>query len=216
MKLLFFLAGFLLLLSCGGHETVYWCGEHACVNKKERESYFKKTMIVEIREVKDKKNKKIMSEFEKIKKQSGLVEDNLSNERKENIELKDNENKSKIENDKELIKQVKLEQKMRIKEEKELAKEIRLEEKRRLKEEKKLKKKAKLEKKLEAKRQKKLTKEAKLQSRDKKKRKSHPKIALENKVDTTNSSSNKFDDIVKKITERNMFKSYPNINDTPN
>ena len=38
-----------ILLSCGGNKDVFWCGDHACVNKAEKENYFKKNMIVVIK-----------------------------------------------------------------------------------------------------------------------------------------------------------------------
>jgi len=71
MKIFFLLAIFLFISSCGGEKFVYWCGDHECINKKERIAYFEKTMILEIKnanEVKknDTKNKK------EIKKQLKL------------------------------------------------------------------------------------------------------------------------------------------------
>ena len=36
---------------------VYWCGDHPCINKKEKEAYFKKNMIVEKRNLKKEKSK---------------------------------------------------------------------------------------------------------------------------------------------------------------
>ena len=111
MKYLILLIFSLLLFACSNGKKVYWCGDHACINKKEKESYFKKTMIVEIKEL-SKQNKKNESELEIIKKQAGL------------------EQKKEIKNEKELAKQVRLEEKRRIKEKKELSKQARLEEKR--------------------------------------------------------------------------------------
>ena len=110
MKYLIILIFSFLLSACSNGKKVYWCGDHACINKKEKEAYFKKTMIVEIREL-SKQNKKSKSELEMIKKQAGLKQ------------------KKEIKNEKELAKQVRLEEKRRIKEEKELAKQVRLEEK---------------------------------------------------------------------------------------
>ena len=48
----FFLTLFFLILSAGcmRNNYVYWCEDHACSNDKERLEYFKKTMIVEIRD----------------------------------------------------------------------------------------------------------------------------------------------------------------------
>ena len=56
----------ILLFGCGNKNEVYWCGDHACVNNKEKEAYFKKTMIVEKRDL-SKKNKERKSELEIIK-----------------------------------------------------------------------------------------------------------------------------------------------------
>ena len=57
MKYLILLIFSLLLFACSNVKKVYWCGDHACINNKEKEAYFKKTMIVEIREL-SKQNKK--------------------------------------------------------------------------------------------------------------------------------------------------------------
>ena len=65
MKLLFSLILLFFLLECSNNKTVYWCGDHPCINNKEKEAYFKETMIVEIREL-NKKNQMKKSEIEKI------------------------------------------------------------------------------------------------------------------------------------------------------
>ena len=109
MKYLILLICSLLLFACSNSKRVYWCGDHACINNKERESYFKKTMIVETREL-SKQSKKTKSEIETIKKQAGL------------------EQKKEIKNEKKLVKQARLEEKRKIKAEKELARQGRLEE----------------------------------------------------------------------------------------
>ena len=114
MKHLILLIFSLLLFDCSNGKKVYWCGDHACINNKEKEAYFKKTMIVEIKEL-SKQNKRSKSELEIIKKQAGL------------------EQKKEIKNEKALAKQARLEKKRRIKEEKELDKQLRLEEKKRIK-----------------------------------------------------------------------------------
>ena len=92
MKNLFFLLIFFMIISCSLNKKVYWCGDHPCINKKEREAYFKKTMIVE---VKDSKNKsyKNDSEIEKI------IQETQSSEKK------------RIKDEKGLVKQAKLEEK---------------------------------------------------------------------------------------------------------
>ena len=118
MKNLFFLFMLLMIISCSANKGVYWCGDHSCKNKKEKEAYFKKTMIVEIKTSKN-KNYKNNSEIEKI--------------------MQEAQSKAKkiIKDEKDLARQTKLEEKMRIKKEKNLAKQIKLEEKMRIKDEKK-------------------------------------------------------------------------------
>ena len=39
----------IFIFGCSAGKGVYWCGDHPCINKKEKEAYFKKTMIVEVR-----------------------------------------------------------------------------------------------------------------------------------------------------------------------
>jgi len=55
----FFLYIFILLLSfsCSTNNQSYWCGDHACVSKNEKEEYFKKTMTVEMNNNKKSKDK---------------------------------------------------------------------------------------------------------------------------------------------------------------
>ena len=72
MKILIFLISLMLIISCTSKKGVYWCGDHACINKKEREAYFKKTMIVEIK-YSDEINTQT-SEYEKILKQAKVKE----------------------------------------------------------------------------------------------------------------------------------------------
>ena len=92
MKNYLFLCVFFLIFSCTNNKSVYWCGDHPCINNKEKEAYFKKTMIVEIRDL-NKHNAKSKSELEIIKKQAGL------------------EQKKEIKNEKELAKQARLDEK---------------------------------------------------------------------------------------------------------
>ena len=73
MKYLFFLIFFLLLSACSSGKKVYWCGDHACINNKEKEAYFKKTMIVEMREIGKKKDNEY-TELEQIKERARLEE----------------------------------------------------------------------------------------------------------------------------------------------
>ena len=194
MKYLIFLFLTFLLFSCSSNESVYWCGDHACINNKEKEAYFKKTMIIEKREL-IKQNKEKKSELEIIKKQAGLEDEKIIKKEKKLTAQKRLEEKGKIKGKKELAKQARLEEKRRIKEEKELAKQIRLEEKKLIKQEKKISKKKFIKK---------------------------EKTSLKTKTDTdtiiltSNTSSNKIKDLVEKINKKNMFKPYPDINDIPN
>ena len=194
MKYLILLIFSLLLFACSNGKRVYWCGDHACINNKEKEAYFKKTMIVEIREL-SKQNKKSKSELEIIKKQAGL------------------EQKKEIKNEKELAKQVRLDKKRRIKEEKELVKQVRLDKKRRIKEEKELVKQVRLE-------EKKIIKEEKKSSKKKILKTENVPLEKEVIINTgtarINISSTEFKELVEKITKKNMFKPYPNINAIPN
>ena len=65
MKILFYLIIFFIFIGCSPNKEVYWCGDHPCINKEEKKAYFKKTMIVEIKELKN-KSLKDNSEIEKI------------------------------------------------------------------------------------------------------------------------------------------------------
>ena len=118
MKSLVCLIILFILTSCSTDKDTFWCGDHPCISKKEKEAYFKKTMIVEIREL-NKATDKNKSEVAKIMKQAKVEE------------------KKRIKNEKYLAKQARLEEKMRIKEEKKLAKQVALDEKKIIKKEKK-------------------------------------------------------------------------------
>ncbi len=194
MKYLILLIFSLLVFACSNGKRVYWCGDHACINNKEKEAYFKKTMIIEIRDL-SKQNKKSKSELEIIKKQAGL------------------EQKKEIKNEKELAKQVRLDKKRRIKEEKELAKQVRLDKKRRIKEEKELAKQVRLEEKKIIKEEKKSYKKKVLKTENVPLEK---EIVINTGIARINISSNEFKELVEKITNKNMFRPYPNINDIPN
>ena len=123
MKLLLYLAISFTIISCSSNKTVYWCGDHPCIDKNEKETYFKKTMIVEVKEL-GKKNLKQNSEIEKIMQQAQT------------------EKKGEIKEQKVLAKQAKLEEKRRIKEQKVLAKQIEQDEKKIIKKDKKTSKKS--------------------------------------------------------------------------
>ena len=61
MRLIMFVLLTLILFSCGKKiDGVYWCGDHACINEKERLAYFQKTMIIEVRKLNGKKKKDLV------------------------------------------------------------------------------------------------------------------------------------------------------------
>ena len=190
MKVIFFLFLFLLLYSCSYKKGSYWCGDHPCINKKEQKAYFEKNMTVEFRKYKKDDSKK-SSEIEKITKQAKIEQ------KRKNIEEKSLKNKEKLKKKmelkekKELAKQAKLEEKRRIKNEKELAKQNRLEEKRRIQNEKNLAKKIEMD-------EKKIDK---------------PLNNIENsKIYISKDNSSDFNNIAKRIIEKNISKPYPDIN----
>ena len=182
-------------ISCASDKGVYWCGDHPCINKKEKEAYFKKNMVVEMRSAK-KTDYKNNSEIKQLMQEA---------EGKEKIRIKNDKSSSKqvrLE-EKKLAKQIELEEKRQIKEEKKLAKQIELEEKRQIKEEKKLAKQIKLEEKKQNK---------------KKKKSSIKKIDASNEkqLKKTEINLSEFSEIVEKITRKNAIKPYPDINDIAN
>ena len=105
MKILLYLIILFIFTSCSTDKDAFWCGDRPCINKKEKEAYFKKTMIIEIKDLK-KKASKNNSEIEKIIQQARKGE------------------KRRIKEEKNKAKQAKLEAKRKKKEEKYLAKQI--------------------------------------------------------------------------------------------
>ena len=212
MNYLFVLFFSLLLFACANNKQVYWCGDHACVNKKEKNAYFKKNMIVEIRDLNN-RSKKNKSEFEKIKDQAGLDLEKDINNKKQLIKQTRVEKKRRVKEVKELAKQSRLEEKRRIKEEKKLAKQARMLEKRRIKEEKKLAEQVRLE-------EKKIFKQKKKLSKKKASKTGNASIEKEILMDKNdiivNVFTDEFSEIKEKITKKNMFKPFPDINDLPN
>ncbi len=178
----------MLISGCSTKQGVYWCGDHPCINKDEREAYFKKTMIVEIRNFnKDKIENK--SEIET------LIE-------KATIDEKERKKQQKI-----LSKKSKREEKLRIKREKLLIKKAKREEKIRLKQEKKI---AKKEQKINIKNEKELSKKVKVE----KKKKATSNSLIYNDEDVYLDSNN-FELIVEKIVNKGATKDYPDINKIP-
>ena len=186
MKKYFFLTVFIFTFACTANKGVYWCGDHPCLNKDEKEAYFKKNMIVEVRNY-NKDDIKKDSEIQKILNQAKLNEKNRKLSEKELIK------RTKID-EKELIKRIKLDEKKGKKEEKELAKQLRLDEKKRKKKGKKTEEVVKL---------------------DKKKIKKEKTFSVGSPAKNVEISSEKFEVLVKKIMERNSSRSYPEINDIP-
>ena len=187
------------IFGCSVGKGVYWCGDHPCISNKEKEAYFKKTMIVETKSIK-KESYKGDTEIEKLMKEAQIKE------------------KKRIINEKALKKQTKLDEKRRHKEEKKLAKQIRLEEKKRQKEEKKLLKKAKDDKKKQKKLLKKSSKTKKISKKVEKELIKEPerKIVFDTGVAKVKIDLNKFNELVENITEKNKNKPYPSINNIQN
>ena len=187
MKNYLFLCVFFLIFSCTNNKSVYWCGDHPCINNKEKEAYFKKTMIVEVRNYnKGKINDN--SEIEKLLDQAKL------DEKRRILSEKELAKQTKIE-EKELAKQIKLEEKNRIKEEKELAKQIEIDEKKMINENSKSQEQTDLGEKGQN--------EKKI-------------IKARSFTENIEISSNKFSELVEKINKKNSSRSYPDINDIPN
>ena len=191
MKKLFFLFIILLVTNCSNTKNVYWCGDHQCINKKEKEAYFKKTMIVEIRDLNKEKNKKV-SNMNKILKQAKLNE------------------KKRLNNEKNFEKEAKIELKKRIKKEKEMKKQAKLDEKKRIKKEKEMKKQAKLDEK------KRIQEEKELEKKVKKDEKKIINVD-QNKISEITKQKNledslSFENLVEEIFIRDSLKPYPDIN----
>ena len=219
MKNVLILIIFLILINCTSSQGVYWCGDHPCINKAEKEAYFKKYMIVEVKKI-DKNTKKNNSETEKLL-----------------LQAKEKE-KKRIINEKELAKQAKLDEKRRKKEEKELAKQEKLDEKRRLKQEKQLAKQAKREEKIKKKEKSKISEDICIKDQEicpdkqveivkKQELKNQEKITDESTYKVKNNkigdfsnetilNKSKFSDLVENIYKKNSNRSYPEINDIPN
>ena len=199
MKIIFYLFFFIIVINCSTKKGVYWCGDHPCINKEEKETYFKKTMIVEIKEIKkDISNEN--SNIEKIIQQAKTDEKKRINEEKNMSRQVKLDKKSKIKQEKYLNKQTKLEKKRRIKEEKYLKKQAKLDEKKRIKEEKNLAKKINLD-------EKKIIKN--------KKKKSKQKTKIYPDIKNIEIKSTDFKKLVERITKKNTLKPYPDINDIP-
>ena len=93
MKILLYLIIFFVFTSCSVNKGTYWCGDHPCINKKEKEAYFKKTMIVEIKQI-DKNTKNKDSEFAKVMKQALIDEEKRIKKEKDLYKLSKIEEKT--------------------------------------------------------------------------------------------------------------------------
>jgi len=190
MRYFYLFAILILTSSCTTNKGVYWCGDHQCINKKEKEAYFKKTMIVEMRQLD--KSKRDSSEYEKLLKQAKIDE------------------KTRIQNEKQIKKQIKIDEKKRIKDEKKRLKE----EKKKLKNEEKMSKETQ-ESVLEEKQQPEET--VSIDQIDEIEEieeivKTEENFNLNSNEGETSGGSS-FDKIYDMITKRNDSKSYPDIND---
>ena len=197
---------FIILLSCTNKNEVNWCGDHACINNKEKKAYFEKTLITEIKDLTKQKRKK--SNFEIIKEKAGL---DLEKEKEE--EFEDKIKVLSTEEQKALAKQLRLEEKQRIKEEKKLTKQSRLDEKKignEAKAEGDCTKLVKLHEKLKCKMDEKKANKVK-SKKDDSKIKLEASVINEKDID----SSVEFNELVKKIHKKNLSRSYPDINDIP-
>ena len=216
MKVLVYLILLFTLTSCSTNKVTFWCGDHPCINNAEKEAYFKKTMIVEIRDL-EKKTSKNNSEIEKIILQAQKKEKiRIKKEKYMNKQSKLEDKRIKKEK-KKLAKQAELEAKRIEKEEKNLAKQAELEAKRIEKEEKNLAKQAALEAKRVEKEEKNLAKkiekkEEKIIKKEKKKE-LHKSVNFDADVERQSSLSLNFNKLVEKITNRNISRPYPDIND---
>ncbi len=199
MKSLFYTMVFFIIIACSANKTVYWCGDHPCINKNEKKAYFKKTMIVEVKELK-KESLKNSSEIEKIMQQAELEEKIRIKKEKKSTKYAKLEKKQRKKEKKVLVKQIKLEEKQRKKEEKILAKQIKLEEKQRKKGKKVLAKQIKHDEKKVLKNEKKMAKKI---------------IKIEDSAEKNTEVSSDFKKLVEKIINRNAFRPYPDINDIP-
>ena len=211
MKILLFLFFLFSVTACTSNEAVYWCGDHACINNKEKEDYFKKTMTVEARVI-NKKKRKINNPTEII------IEEN-SNTGKKSFKKNTLREEKNIDEKNELKKQAKLNEEKRIKEENELKKQAKLNEKKRIKEENELKEQLKLDEKKRIKEENELKKKAKLDEKNLKKN----TLANKEKINMSKTVSSEYIEdknstfkfLLEKIAKNNSIKSYPDLNDIP-
>ena len=187
---LFFLLFCLLLAACSPKKGVYWCGDHPCLNTKEKEAYFKKTMIVERRNI-SKNDIKSNSEFEKISRQVAADE------------KKNKEQKLKLKSEKNIQKEDKLKAKL----EKDIENKIKLQEELIAKNE-------ISKKRTQDELQKQIAKDKKRESKNNKKV-SHKFLNSTCANKSEKCITTKFDLVAENIKKKNMIKPFPDINDIP-
>ena len=206
MKYLIFVFIFLLISISARSGEVYWCGDHPCINKKEKEAYFKKTMTVEIRELSNKSIEE-KSEIEKLIQQAKIDE------------------KKRITKEKDLLKEIKAEEKRKIKEKKILEKEAKANEKKRIKksgtEQERINEEEILTREIEAELSREIRAEEetisenskKITNVDEKKEKSKELVSENSASISYDKSISSFESLVHTIMEKNTLKSYPEINE---
>jgi len=188
MKLYIYFIILIFLISCSKNKGVYWCGDHACANNKEKEAYFEKTMIVEVRNL------------DKNKTESDSINEKIINQSKSSNKKKFFSRKKKLDQE------IKLEVQENIRNEKEIEEQIKIQEQiehqeqDRLKQEKELKEQGKLE------------DEKRLIM---KKEEQQSSSAFAKVVEIKEISTKNFDELVERILIRNSSRTYPKINDIP-
>jgi len=87
-KLLFFLI-ILALYGCNKPKTVFICGDHVCINKAEAEQYFEDNLILEVKIIDKKEEKKIdLVELNLKSNLEGKKEISVSNKKQTRKEIK--------------------------------------------------------------------------------------------------------------------------------
>ena len=122
MKSITFFIILIIVSSCSSYnKQTYICGDRPCINKAEKEEYFKKNMIIEVKKNK-KEDKKKVSEVDQILDQALIKQKGIKKEERKLVKEKKYKDKELRRREKELAKQLRLEKKRKIKEEKKLAK----------------------------------------------------------------------------------------------
>ena len=121
MRSITFIILLIIVSSCSYDKQTYICGDRPCINKAEKEEYFKKNMIIEIKKKND-KDKKNVSEIDQILDQA-LIKQKKNKRVVKTLAKEEKYNKRELKRkQKELAKQLRLEKKRRKKEEKKIVK----------------------------------------------------------------------------------------------